>query len=218
MSARASMARHPSNWGADPGLRVVGVTPVRDRVRSLDALRGAALVLAVLDHLLVVLDAPGFLRWGPTRFAFPVFMVLCGALLASRTLPSPQRCVELFGAAFLALPASAAAGLDSPDILLVLCVALFVRAGLWVALARASVALRHVVCAAVGLTLAWFVPLGWDGYEPGLVIGLLAVGGLAGPAALETRLRSRALEWLGRRPLRVWVCQAWAALVLVGLL
>lgn len=188
---------------------MVSVTTRRDA--DLDALRGIAIVLMVLDHVLAVWEltgAPGatsVVRYTVTRLALPAFLLIVGVLWSRRgRVTSRRRLGGIATAGVVATTVMWALGLPSPEILVVL--ALVVLAGRWV--------LAFPAWAVVlGLLQAVNLPLPWTGYQPGYVAAWIGVGVLLDQARPGRALRmpSRAvsgplgavLTAVGRAPL-VW--------------
>ncbi|HEV2293807.1 MAG TPA: acyltransferase family protein [Tepidisphaeraceae bacterium] len=162
-------------------------------MHRLDVLRGCAILLMVLDHVLAV----GLLHWGwlpgwhllrvtVTRPAMPIFMLVAGYLWHVKAdNPFPWvRWVQLCGAASVSAVVMHVLGFPQPDILAVFAlVALSARLS-------ASYPLTSVVC---GFSQAFYLPIfGGATYEPGHILGLCAVGVLWSRAdrALSTVLLS----------------------------
>jgi len=130
------------------------------RLAFWDALRGAAILLMVLDHAAFVFG----LEWVRdfTRFAMPLFMVTAG-YLATRV---GHRYVMVVAAALATLPMAWFLGLAFLHILTIFVLVyplLFLRVQLLVPLAS------------VLLVVAWNWPLSL-GYEPGYVLAFLLLG------------------------------------------
>lgn len=174
--------------------------PERARLRGVDRVRGAAVLLMVLDHALVLSGAGGFAllaRLTVTRASLPLFCVVAGCLSAGR--PRARRLVPLIVAGVVLSVLELPFGTGVPDVLLVLAAMLccLPRAG--------SRAVPVVLAVAVVQPVTW--PVGTGGYEPGVVLGLLIVGQLLGRAWVDrvgVRLPS-ALEVVGRYPLTWYV-------------
>jgi len=132
-----------------------------------------------------------------TRGSLPIFCLVAGALLP--TTWAPRRRLLLVALAGVAAGfLSAPMGFPAPDILLLLAAA---------SLAGGAIVrwpLGAIVLALVQLS-AW--PLagrfGWAGYEPGLIVGLMGAGVIAGRHRLHELGDSLPafLEVVGRRPL-----------------
>jgi surface polysaccharide O-acyltransferase-like enzyme len=180
--------------------------PQTDRNRLLDRWRGLAVILMVLDHLLAaalanqLTESPAaFLtRVTLTRLAMPVFMVVSG-YLAYRHAPSRRRLIEVAAAALVVnlLWAVLPMGAAPPDILVIWLAAIALRR-FWVQYPVPTVVL--------GLVQSVALPFDWGGYQPGLVVALLAVGVLAAMADAIPMVRlpdvvDRPVCAIGRHPL-----------------
>lgn len=181
------------------------------RLRTLDALRGFAIVLMVVDHVIVatqtVSSNPELLfevRRSLTRLAMPLFMVVSGALWALHGAPSRRRLTQVFVAA-VAVNVSLAVTwpeVGLPEILAV-----------WVGCALAAKLFLEapVEVAVLGLLFAWHYPLDWDGFQPGFVAAFVALGVLwarTGRTGFADPLAAHLPELFaaaGRRPLSIYV-------------
>lgn len=159
----------------------------------------------VLDHALVAQAAVHGHRFGAdlvrttiTRASLPIFMVLAGALWAYRGL-SKRRVAQVFAAGAFAMIVTTLTGgwLAEPNILAVLLLCLgLVELVRW----------HPAVWASLGLVQLTVWPIRWDGYQPGLVMALLALGALCNVHDLH-RVGSRLpgfLERPGREALTWW--------------
>lgn len=182
--------------------------PTRTRVDWIDRIRGLALVLMLLDHLLVQVDPDSFLRFTLTRASLPLFMAASAAVW--RPGIRPKRLALITAVVVLELLVSPALGMAMPGIMLVYLVAI-VPLGNWY---RAS---HHAYAiGALGLVQALYLPVGWAGYEPGLVVLWWCLGRL-GSYQLD-RLGERlppALAQVGRHPLGWYAGHLVALVVLV---
>lgn len=162
------------------------------RSAALDGLRGAAVVLMVADHLAATAGMD-LLRLGPTRWALPIFALIAGSLTASTA-----RLVEC-AAAGLVVSALAIGSdwMNGVDVLVLLVGA------------KAVVQLRPgwaLPAAVVGLCQAAYVPVEWSGYQPGWVLGWVALGALVPVRAWAEGLPSLTrLAGVGRWPLAIYV-------------
>lgn len=169
------------------------------RLEWLDRLRGLAIALMVLDHVLAVTDTSAelYLRLTVTRFALPLFMI-CAAHVWRPLSGRNARRLGLAAIAEVAL--CEALDFASPGIIAIY---LGLMLGLRIAPRLAE---RPGVLLLFGLIQAAYVPLGWGGYEPGLVLTWWALGRLA---AQELEAAGQWLPtWaatLGRHPLGWYV-------------
>jgi uncharacterized membrane protein len=183
----------------------VSTVTLTTRDYKLDSLRGLAVMLMVLDHALVVWAPESIVRYTLTRLSLPLFM-LCTAAVCERYGTSNRRLGQIALAGVLVsvgLNAAWPAFPAQPDVTLLIVAAILV--------AQATVprfgAYPVVVC---GLIQALYVPVGWHGYEPGLVLAWLLIGSLALARSPElvARLGGGLPDWLGglgRHPLSVYV-------------
>ena len=176
------------------------------RCIAFDQLRGVALLLMVLDHCLAAIGDPWTLalRYTLTRAALPLFMVVSGHLAQNRSLPSPKRLAQLVVAAAAALLLVARLPyMASVDVLAVYLVALVP----WPLVRRWPLA-----AIGVALTLIGTFPMLWDGYHPGLLVALMALGAVI-PLEVITKCGGLLPTWLaplGRWPLTIYVLHiAW---------
>jgi hypothetical protein len=172
--------------------------PVSDRILSIDALRGIALLYMLVSHTAIGAGV----GWWPRGVGFMLFVVVAGSLYRRRL---GRRYIEIVGAGILSIPASLDLGLNGFNILLAWGVALPV---LWV-LTRSR--LLAVVIVVVGSQLLWWWPLG--GSNPGLVLLGWAIGYVLGRDRLAITLRGLPtpswLLWIGRHPLTFFVGHLW---------
>lgn len=176
----------------------VGVLPVAGRLAGVDKLRGAAVLLMVVDHALVAFPAGVVgqaVRMTATRASLPLFCVVVGAFGSSSVRWGRVATVAAVGAAVSA--PGAVLGLGRPDVLLVL------AAVLAVAPLAASNPLPWLVVAVLQ-PVTWPVP--GTGYQPGTVLALVIVGGLVGRWSLN-EMGQGLPGWvggLGRYPLSIY--------------
>lgn len=199
------------------GGRTGPIDPAVARPRSalFDSLRGAAVLLMVLDHLLIQLDADSFLRVGSplsiTRLSLPLFMLAASAVWR----PDPLRLRwKLFVTAFVEAFLCALLGMPWPGIVLLL----FVMFRLLDVVSHSfdfDLDAWAYPVAVLGLVQALYVPVSWNGYQPGLVVAWFMLGRLAWfYGSLSWFPRWRVLTAVGRHPLLWYIGHL---LALVGL-
>lgn len=193
-------------------------TAVKPRLVGLDRLRGLAIALMVLDHVLVwllaVAEVDGLAggaielaRLSVTRLSLPLFGVLagCGLVFSVRHrnfgVSIPWR--HAAGALLILFLPTWWIGLGRPDVLVQF--VFIIGFGGW--------AIRRwpVVLGAFGVVQAITWPIGGTGYQPGVVVALLALGvlGSAGGRYLSAEVAGLRLPgWLGtfgRYPVECYV-------------
>lgn len=178
-------------------------------------MRGVAVVTMVVDHVCACFGTGQLVRLTVGRLALPLFMLCSGWLLARRP-PTARRLYELAAAAVAATVVVNVGGLSigQPDVLWLILVGLLL-----------APAIRRwpVASACVGLVQASAWPMHspiWTGYEPGLVVALLALGVLWGRyyglRDLERWPAPAALQLVGRYPLSIYVAHLAALAVAVN--
>jgi surface polysaccharide O-acyltransferase-like enzyme len=167
-------------------------TPARSV--ALDRLRGLAISLMILDHLLLVAAAPGWWRDTITRAAMPLFFVVAGHLLHRLSWR------HLFVAGIgLVLPV--VTFVEDPNVLLIYALA----APAVVIARRYALGLPLLLVAAVTVC-ANNVPTIGTSYNPAALLALLCIGaGLDRSLFAHARRLPAALGHLGRYPLTVYV-------------
>jgi uncharacterized membrane protein len=196
------------------------------RDASLDRLRGLAIFLMIIDHILVVyLFCWSWDSWAEwvrrtlTRFAMPLFMLVSGLLIARKGRPSLRRIPQVAFAAlvlnqiFWNLPEL---GFGAPEILAtwLICLALY---PLWVRFPIEMAVLGILQFVNWPITASW-----WLGYQPGEVLAFLALGALLARREDSAVLRAghhlpRWLEPMGRWPL-TWYTVHLLVLAVAGVL
>lgn len=179
-------------------MRAPSAKPNRDV--AVDVVRGCAVLLMVLDHVLVQVDPASTLRvgapWSITRLSLPLFMLACAAVYRRSTSTRWRltwvACAEMVLYELLEMPA--------PGIVLLIVILLT-----FLDLFREP---PYYWLGVVGLVQALYVPVPWDGYQPGLVLAWFCLARLATtagtfvPAGTADRgMLVPALAWVGRHPL-----------------
>lgn len=138
------------------------------RNQRIDKLRGLAILLMILDHVLSIIDPENLARYTLTRAALPIFMLIAGYLLANRNA-SIKRYLQLVAAAFASLTiVQYIPGMAKVDVLFVIALAL----ALW------PIAQHYpIIALCVGTVQAQTLGL-WDGYQPGHLLALMCAGAL----------------------------------------
>lgn len=184
---------------------------VRQRLDGIDRVRGLAVVLMVLDHVLVALVelhlvtgpsvlGPTVVRLTLTRLSLPLFMWASGYLLGLK-VPSLLRRAEVAIAAVCvtALLTVVPIGVQVPDPLV-----------LWILVMLLAGRIRShpVAYGLLGVTVS-VLPWPFAGYHPGVVLALVALGVCSVqcgpfPQVLGERLPP-AFGWWGRHALSLYL-------------
>lgn len=169
--------------------------------------RGAAIVLMVLDHVLIQVDADSTVRggapWSVTRASLPLFMLVSAAVWR-RSGRVRWRLLAVAGVeAFL----YGALDMPLPGIVVLIFV---VVTGLDSALSADLHPVGWYALAVLGGVQALYVRVGWAGYEPGLLLLWFSLGRLVVPSIGYDIARipprpARLLMWIGRWPLSWYV-------------
>ena len=180
------------------------------RIFIIDAIRGLAIALMVLDHSLFAIETIGisnvvveYSRLSITRFSMPLFMIASGIIWALYGLRI-RRWFQVFVLAILInlVTRFLWADFNYPEILLV-----------WTMLAIGSrlIVRFPITVMIIGYTQFIFWPIPWSGFQPGELAIFLGVGVLVARAPLEKawkhmRFKSliSALSFLGRYPLSIY--------------
>lgn len=198
------------------------IPTTKAREQILDAMRGLAIVIMIIDHVLSLLESVGIqnilvenARLTITRFSMPLFMIASGIVWVRYGL-KVKRWSQVF---FLALILNAMMRLlwpdfNFPEILLVWSVlAIFWR-----------VIVRYpVITMIVGYTQTTFWQIPWEGFQPGELLIFLSVGALIGKIPLENLWRERRtakllepLALVGRYPLAIYGSHLFLLAVIVA--
>lgn len=173
--AASALSRSVPSWG---------------RRWELDAARGLAIVAMMIDHVSAVSGGPWLVRWTVGRLAMPIFFVLAGYLC--RRVSWRTGAVAALG---VALP-FAVPWIDRPNVLV------WWAAGSAVLVGTRRLGIGPGWVAAFCLALMGnFVLLALgDGYPAAALVGLMALGALAGDRDAESGGRSYAWRWAERLP------------------
>lgn len=185
--------------------------PKFGRLGWVDSVRGLAIVLMVLDHVLVQVDPHSSLRagapWSITRLSLPLFMLAAGQVWRPSS-PWHLNRVKLLGVGLVEVLLLQLLGMQLPGIVLIIWMVF-----LWLDLFAAVLDRIRYACIEAwfwplgvgGLLQALYVPVDWAGYQPGLVLLWWALGFAAFEASWTDALDFRALRWIGRYPLTWYV-------------
>lgn len=150
----------------------VGPLTKNIRYTELDGLRGLAIVLMLVDHVLAVIIVHGGPIWlndirlSLTRLAMPLFMILVGWLLDHKGGYSLKWLLKVFWVGIAATIMMSLMDLPSPDILIILgFVILFFYSSR-----------NPLAMIVLGLIQAVNIPLNWSGYQPGFILTFVAIG------------------------------------------
>lgn len=161
-------------------------------------IRGAAILLMIVDHVLVLVDPDSLARSTVTRLSMPAFAIVTGYLWRARWT---WRYAHLVAAALVAEVCGRLIGLGTPDVLLLigagyLALWLVEYSGLppLVAIALAVLSWQHMPVGGM--------PDTWTNYHPNEVLAWMLLGRYLLEVEHVVRLpRVRWLEAIGRRPL-----------------
>lgn len=171
--------------------------PAHLRYSGLDRLRGLAIVLMILDHVLLVSGDGLPIRLTVTRASLPLFALTAGALWRPG---ARRRHALILVAAAVSMVLGVGLGIGQPDVLLVLLVAsIGMHAYLRFPVATAAVAALQAT--------TWPVFTFTGGYEVGVVLVLMIMGRVFGAARLDGygRKLSPIFDRIGRYPLTFYV-------------
>jgi uncharacterized membrane protein YcfT len=197
-----------------------GPAQQRRRDKGLDALRGLAIVLMIVDHVLVAQmyvngwsSAAEWTRLTVTRLSMPLFMIVSGYFMTRSRPFTVRRLVQIGIAAIYinVLMETVKVGFDPPEILAV---------WLMVMILAPLMVRFPIELAMLGILQTLYQPIGWPGYEPGNVVAFLCLGILFRERQ-NTLLRSvgtRLPSWMsaiGRHPL-AWYLGHLTVIILVA--
>lgn len=176
-----------------------------NRLEGIDRLRGAAIVLMVVDHSLMMYGdevLSPLVRISVTRTALPLFIFVAGTLITAE--PRWWRWCQVFICGLVASSLGDQLGWSQPNILLLLAGCLVVVS----AAERFSDGWWWTVLA-LSLMQPIFWRIAWGAYQPGELLCMMMLGRLIHPADLAAwGTGSRCFAWLaavGRWPLTIYV-------------
>lgn len=181
--------------------------PTRGRDRAVDALRGLAVLLMVLDHVLVQVEPLSPLRFTVTRLSLPLF-VGCAATVHRGTM-RPRRVAALLAVGLLEAVDNPWLHLGTPGPVLLI-------GGTALVMCWEPARSRAGLLGALGLLQALYLPVAWSGYQPGLVLAWWVLGVVLVDALRPLAWRFDALAFVGRGPLRFYVAHLLILLPLFG--
>jgi uncharacterized membrane protein len=180
------------------------------RILIIDAIRGLAIALMILDHSLFAIESIGmanniveYSRLSITRFSMPLFMIASGIIWKLYGLRI-KRWIQVFILSILVNLAIRVLWSDfnNPEILFV-----------WTLLAIGYrlIVRFPITVMIIGYTQFVFWPVSWGGYQPGELAIFLGVGVLIARAPLDRTWKQirfkkflSALAFLGRYPLSIY--------------
>ena len=189
---------------------VTSTAPGQKRKRILDAMRGLAIILMVIDHALSALESIGlnndiveYSRLTFTRFSMPLFMVASGIVWGLYGLKF-RRWIEVFALAVLlnAMMRLLWSDFNFPEILMV-----------WALLAIAwKLIVRYpIITMIIGYTQMMYWQISWQGFQPGELAIFLGAGVILSKFSLDWIWRERRttkflepLALVGRYPLTIY--------------
>ena len=180
------------------------------RIFIIDAIRGLAIALMILDHSLFAIESIGvannvveYSRLSITRFSMPLFMIASGMIWVLYGLRI-KRWIQVFILSILINIAIKVLWPDfnNPEILFVWTI---------IAIGYRLIVRFPITVMIVGYTQFIFWPVPWSGYQPGELAIFLGVGVLIARAPLDKtwkRIRFEKLlsklAFLGRYPLSIY--------------
>lgn len=185
-------------------------SPSTSRIRVLDAMRGLAILLMVVDHVLSALESTGmsnsiveYSRLSITRFSMPLFMIASGivwgkyGLRLSRWLQVLALAIVLNAMTRLLWP-----DFNYPEILLV-----------WslIAVAWRLVVRFPIITMIIGYTQTTYWQISWAGFQPGELAIFLGAGVILSKLSIDWLWQERRtmrliepLAFVGRYPLTIY--------------
>lgn len=189
---------------------MTSTVPAKSRIRLLDAMRGLAIVLMIIDHALSALESTGvsnslveYSRLTVTRFSMPLFMIASGAVWGRYGLRFTRWAqVGIWAVLINAMTRLLWPDFNFPEILLI-----------WSALAICwrLVVRFPIIIMILGYTQTTYWQISWQGFQPGELAIFLGVGVLLARAPLDALWRERRtsklvapLSFIGRYPLMIY--------------
>lgn len=189
---------------------MMSTPPAKSRVGTLDAMRGLAIIIMIVDHIFSVLESVGvesnfveYSRLTATRFSMPLFMIASGIVWGAYGLRLKRwGQVLLLAVALNAMTRLLWPDFNFPEILLV-----------WSALAIFwRLIVRYpIITMIIGYTQTTYWMLPWQGFQPGELAIFLGAGVLISKSSLtwlwQEPRTSRLIEplaFVGRYPLTIY--------------
>ena len=196
----------------------------KPRLLILDAMRGLAIVIMIIDHLLASLESLGiesnfveYSRLSATRFSMPLFMIASGIawrLYGLRFTRWTQ--VVVWALVINLLTRALWPDFNFPEIL-----------AIWAALAIAWKLFTRfpIITIIIGYTQATYWQIPWQGFQPGELAIFLGIGALLSRSSLDSLWREprtsklvKPLSVVGRYPLTIYGSHLIVITLIVGVL
>jgi len=194
----------------------------KSRLLILDAMRGLAIVIMIIDHVLAALESIGvgsnvveYSRLSVTRFSMPLFMIASGIAWTRYGLRFTRWAqVVLWAVVINSLTRLLWPDFNFPEIL-----------AIWAALAIAWKFIRRfpIITMIIGYTQTTYWQIPWQGFQPGELAIFLGVGVLLSKVSLDFLWRERRtsrlikpLAVVGRYPLTIYGGHLIAITLIVG--
>lgn len=194
----------------------------KPRLVILDAMRGLAIVIMIIDHLLAALESLGvesnfveYSRLSATRFSMPLFMIASGIAWRLYGLRFARWAQVVIWALLINLLTRLLwPDFNFPEIL-----------AIWAALAIAWKLFRRfpIIAIIIGYTQATYWQIKWQGFQPGELAIFLGVGALLSKSSLDSLWREprtsrflKPLAVVGRYPLTIYGGHLIAITLIVG--
>jgi uncharacterized membrane protein len=195
---------------------------VKSRLQILDAMRGFAIVIMILDHALSALESLGiqsdvveYSRLSVTRFSMPLFMIASGIAWGRFGLRFQRWAqVLIWGLVINSMTRLLWPEFNFPEIL-----------AIWAALAIVWKLIQRfpIITMIIGYTQTTYWQIPWQGFQPGELAIFLGVGVLLSKVSLDFLWRERRtsrllkpLAVVGRYPLTIYGSHLIAVTIIVG--